>query len=342
MFIALKIDVDTLRGTLEGVPRLATLLSRLDINATFLFSLGPDHTGRALRRLLRPGFLKKVMRTSVGSNYGLKTLCYGTLLPGPDIGRRGADAMRAVRDAGFEVGIHTWDHVRWQDYVARRGAEWTRREMALAVERFRDVFGDDAKTIGAAGWQMNSHAFALEEDFGFDYASDTRGTQPFIPVVDGRRFRCPQLPTTLPTLDELVGRDGIMIENVAEHIVAASCSPRPSGEGPGVRVGTTSTSGEPKVNRGRVPSPQPLSRGERGFNDCHVFTLHAELEGLAYLEIFERVLREWQARGYDIGSTRDLFSTLDVAALPAIEVVRAEVPGRSGDLAVQGTRSRLL
>ncbi|HET8551010.1 MAG TPA: polysaccharide deacetylase family protein [Gammaproteobacteria bacterium] len=303
MFIALKIDVDTLRGTLEGVPRLAALLSRLNIDATFLFSLGPDHTGRALRRLLRPGFLRKVMRTSVGSNYGLKTLCYGTLLPGPDIGRRGADAMRAVRDAGFEVGIHTWDHVRWQDYVFRRDADWTRREMGPAVERFREIFGDDARTIGAAGWQMNSHAFALEDEFGFDYASDTRGTHPFIPVVDGRRFRCPQLPTTLPTLDELVGRDGIMVENAAEHIVAAA-TPNAAG--------------------------------------CHVFTLHAELEGLAYLAIFERVLREWQARGYDIGSTRDLFSTVDVAALPAIEVVRAEVPGRSGDLAVQGKQSRLL
>ncbi|HET7306319.1 MAG TPA: polysaccharide deacetylase family protein [Gammaproteobacteria bacterium] len=301
--IALKIDVDTLRGTLEGVPRLTGLLSRLDINATFLFSLGPDHTGRALRRLLRPGFLKKVMRTSVGSNYGLKTLCYGTLLPGPDIGRRGADAMRAVRDAGFEVGIHTWDHVRWQDYVFHRGADWTRREVERAVERYREVFGDDSKTIGAAGWQMNSHAFALEDEFGFDYASDTRGTHPFIPVVDGRRFRCPQLPTTLPTLDELVGREGITVENAAEHIVAAA-TPNAAG--------------------------------------CHVFTLHAELEGLAYLDVFKRVLSEWQARGFELGSTRDLLDGLDVQALPVHDVIRAEVSGRTGDLAVQGKLSRLL
>lgn len=296
MRIALKIDVDTLRGTLEGVPRLAALLSRLDINATFLFSLGPDHTGRALRRLLRPGFLKKVMRTSVAANYGLKTLAYGTLLPGPDIGRRGAAAMRAVRDAGFEVGIHTWDHVRWQDYVVRRGEEWTRRGMTQAAERFREIFGCRAKTIGAAGWQMNAHAFALEDEFGFDYASDTRGTHPFVPAIGGRRFRCPQLPTTLPTLDELVGRDGINIENAAEHIAAAA-APNDTG--------------------------------------CHVFTLHAELEGMAYLGLFERVLREWQARSYALGSMRELFETLDVPTLPVHEVVRAEVPGRAGDLAVQ-------
>ena len=54
------------------------------------------------------------------STTACKTLLYGTLLPGPDIGRRCADIMRAVRDDGFEVGIHCWDHIRWQDGVAGR------------------------------------------------------------------------------------------------------------------------------------------------------------------------------------------------------------------------------
>ena len=78
--IALKIDVDTYRGTREGVPALLRTLDRHQTRATFLFSLGPDHTGRALRRAFRPGFLKKVQRTSVIEHYGLKTLLYGVLL----------------------------------------------------------------------------------------------------------------------------------------------------------------------------------------------------------------------------------------------------------------------
>ena len=118
MKIALKIDVDTCRGTREGVPRLVEILQRHQAGATFLFSLGPDHTGRAIKRVFRRGFMKKVSRTSVLEHYGLKTLLYGTLLPGPDIGRRCADILRSVRDAGFETGIHTWDHVKWQDGVA--------------------------------------------------------------------------------------------------------------------------------------------------------------------------------------------------------------------------------
>ena len=66
--IVLKIDVDTLRGTREGVPNLARIFDRFKARATFLFSLGPDHTGWAMRRVLRPGFLKKVSRTSVAKS----------------------------------------------------------------------------------------------------------------------------------------------------------------------------------------------------------------------------------------------------------------------------------
>ena len=99
MKLALKVDVDTFRGTREGVPRLVQILKKHGAGATFLFSLGPDHTGRAIKRVFRRGFIKKVSRTSVASHYGLKTLLYGTLLPGPDIGLTCRDVMRRRRSA---------------------------------------------------------------------------------------------------------------------------------------------------------------------------------------------------------------------------------------------------
>jgi peptidoglycan/xylan/chitin deacetylase (PgdA/CDA1 family) len=225
MYLSLKIDVDTYHGTLNGVPRLMDLLDSHNVRATFLFSLGPDHTGRALRRVFRPGFLQKVSRTSVVSNYGIKTLLYGTLLPGPDIGKRCAPLMRAVRDAGHEVGIHTNDHVEWQDRVVTANDDWTEREMRGANERFQAVFGAPAQTHGAAGWQMNARAFHLTAKMGFRYCSDTRGTHPFLPVFEGHTVDCPQLPTTLPTLDELIGRDGIDEQNVARHLLRLTETP---------------------------------------------------------------------------------------------------------------------
>jgi undecaprenyl phosphate-alpha-L-ara4FN deformylase len=299
VYIALKVDVDTLRGTREGVPALVSALKRAAATATFLFSLGPDHTGRALRRVFRPGFFGKVSRTSVLEHYGLRTLLYGTLLPGPDIGRTAADEMRRVRDAGFEVGIHCWDHTSWQDFVARRDAVWTRQQMQRAVERFRQVFGSAPQVHGAAGWQMNEAAFALEQEMGFLYASDTRGVSPFVPLLTDARSSCPQLPTTLPTLDELIGIDGNTVDNVADALL----------------------------------------RQTRDASSHQVYTLHAELEGMKLRPIFERLLQGWRAQGYDLVSMRTLFDSLDSSRLPAVRVASGTVAGRSGVLAVQGPSS---
>ena len=163
-YLALKIDVDTLNGTRFGVPALIDVLKKHQAGGTFLFSLGPDHTGRAIKRVFRKGFLGKVKRTSVVSHYGFPTLLYGTLLPGPDIGKRAADILRKTRDEGFEVGIHTWDHVKWQDGVEHETAAWTRREMSLAQDRFTEIFKTPARTHGAAGWQMSNHALRLTRE----------------------------------------------------------------------------------------------------------------------------------------------------------------------------------
>jgi len=294
MLLAVKIDVDTYRGTRDGVPRMIEVLKAHRAAATFLFSLGPDHTGWAIKRIFRPGFFSKVQRTSVVKHYGIRTLLYGTLLPGPDIGKKCAAEMRAVRDAGFEVGIHCWDHARWQDNVAGAEADWTERQMSKAFQRFESVFGEPATTWGAAGWQTNRHASWVEENM-VRYASDTRGTHPFRPLWNGVKIGCPQLPTTLPTLDELVGADGVDESNVAEKILRITAK---------------------KQN--------------------HVFTGHAELEGNRFLYVFDRLLSGWKAQGYLITSMNSLYRSLDAASLPLHEVVYGEVPGRSGQIAVQG------
>src|SRR5580692_5316918 len=109
--LAIKIDVDTDRGTRIGVQNLLQLFSDLRIPATFLFSLGPDNTGRAIKRIFRPGFLKKVSRSSVVSMYGIRTLLNGTLLPAPHIGKRNEKIIHKTHEAGHEVGIHCYDHI---------------------------------------------------------------------------------------------------------------------------------------------------------------------------------------------------------------------------------------
>ncbi len=297
--IALKIDVDTLRGTRQGVPTLVRLLERANARATFLFSLGPDHTGWALRRALRPGFLKKVSRTSVLEHYGLTTLLYGVLLPGPDIGRRAATEMRAVRNAGFECGIHTWDHVRWQDNVRQRGRDWTLAQMQKSYARFIEIFGSAPTTHGAAGWQMNASAFAQIDAWQMAYASDGRGHSPYRPTLAGQPLAHVQLPTTLPTFDEKLGINGASAAEVVRQLLA-------------------------------LTEPEQV-----GQNTDQVFTLHAELEGQKLAPAFAELLAGWRAQGHSLVALADYYATLKLDRLPLLPVSWGEVPGRSGELIVQ-------
>ncbi len=271
--LALRIEVATLRGTRKAVPRLADLLGRHGARATFLFSLGPDRTGRAI------GALPRVPRLRC---YGPAALLSGTLLPAADIGLRCADVMRAIRDADHEVGIHAYDRAAWVRHAAGAGERWTRTAMQRACERFENIFGTPALTHGAAGWRMNRHAWRQTQRLGFRHGSDTRGLHPFVPVVNGEIIACPQLPTTLPTLDELIGVDGVIADNAARRLLELTRDPPTTG---------------------------------------HVCTLRAEVEGTLFAPLLEALLAGWRALGYELVSLREYAAGLDLARLPRHVVI---------------------
>lgn len=293
MKLALKIDAATFRGSLVGVPRLVEALRNAEAQATFCFNLGPDNSGRRLGALL--GASRR--GASALGRHGLATLLYGTVLPAPDIGRRCADILRGVRDAGFGIGMLGWDGAAWQRMAEKADPGWTERQLQRAIARHDKIFGEAPKIHAAAGWQTNPHALRLTQRLGFGFASDTRGTHPYIPVWNAEVVLCPQLPTTLPTVDELLDRDGCSVDNVHERLLALTAAAPPAG---------------------------------------HVFTLCAELEGQALLPVFIRLLEGWKSQGYELVSLGGLLESIDASRLPRHEVVRGKVAGRSGSLMLQG------
>jgi len=298
--IGLKIDVDTLRGHAEGVPRLLQLLEKHSLRGSFFFSLGPDNSGRALIRILRPGFLQKMRRTGAASTYGLKTLFYGTLLRAPQIGATAPEIIRAAQKAGHEVGLHAWDHVTWQDWLFRFSPQTLERHVTLGRESLKEITGKLPRSCAAPGWQISAPALEMEERCGLLYASDTRGKSPFLPVMEGRTFTIPQLPTTLPTLDELWGQKNLPPE---------------------------------KIN--------PLYIEILGKSDYQVHTIHAEMEGMGHLELFEDLLLRIAAEGHEIAALEDIAKDLleedkkSPGVFPPEEIIFKEIPGRAGKVACQ-------
>jgi peptidoglycan/xylan/chitin deacetylase (PgdA/CDA1 family) len=107
---------------------------------------------------------------------------------------------------------------------------------------------------------------------------------------------CLQLPTTLPTLDELIGRTDLAGEHPVDHLLRLTAD---------------------------------------AANRTHVYTLHAELEGQKLAPWFDRLLQGWRQQGYELVSLGALAASIDRKSVPARQVQYASIPGRSGTLAFE-------
>jgi undecaprenyl phosphate-alpha-L-ara4FN deformylase len=288
--VALKIDVDTFRGTRDGVPALLEDLAAAGVRASFFFTLGPDNSGRAVLRVFRKrGFLAKMLRTNAARMYGWRTALYGTLLPAPEIGKRCRAALAAVQAAGHEVGLHAWDHVTWQDRLDRLPRQAVDAQLDRGIAAFVAIFGERPRGFAAPAWFCTGDAFAALDERGFDYLSVSRGAAvPFFPRIGGRTLATLEVPTTLPTLDEELWRGGIRPDNYVSRLVA-------------------------RYRPGRD----------------EVLTVHAETEGLAYRGLFQQLLRRHQEMRVAATTVGELAAEARGGAGEG-DIGYGEVPGRAG------------
>jgi peptidoglycan/xylan/chitin deacetylase (PgdA/CDA1 family) len=295
--VALKIDVDTHEGLKTGVPAMAAMLRREGATASFFVAMGPDNSGKAVRRLItNRGFLSKMFRTRAVSMYGWRTILSGTMLKARPVAIAFPNLLRDLDAEGFEVGVHGYDHVRWQDRIDELGAQGLEQEIQDAFEVYRAIFAQEPRGWAAPGWRTNGAAMRRLDRAGLLYRSDTRGTDPFQPRIDGEILSTPEIPTTLPTLDEVLGRESLRDAAAVARFY------------------------RDQMSAGRL----------------NVHTVHAETEGIGHLESFTMLVRELKQNGAEFLRLDAVAARLDRESLPICPVVRGNLPGRSGWVATQG------
>ena len=298
MTIGLRIDVDTFRGTRDGVPRLLTTLRRHRVRGTWYWTVGPDNMGRHVRRMLRPAFALKMLRSGAPSLYGWDIILRGTLWPGPVISHHLADTIRMPHLEGHESGVHAWDHHRWQVGVDSLPDSALDTDLARATDALGSVLRQAPHTAAAPGWRFSERLLGLPSSRAFRYRSDCRGRcsplQPRMPASAAGLVQ-PQVPVDLPTYDEGVGRGAGADAAWNDQLLRLISDGAP-----------------------------------------HVLTIHAESEGGSKAALFEDFLARAIAQGHSFEPLGEWLARHSCDPLPTCALVPGQVPGREGWLCVRG------
>jgi len=201
---ALRIDIDTLKGLKEGVPRILDILSRYEMKASFFCVMGWEGDlysvikHRIFRQRMEIPTSSYVKRLGSIDNIDDKSSIKGylellrcMLLPKKFTSE--IDILQRIRDEGHDLGVHGYIHVRWNS-LTREGMG---NEFNKMISSYKNLFHEKPKGFASPFFLSNRNVIELTEKNGFEYASFLGGDSPFHPRINEQICSHVQIPVTL-------------------------------------------------------------------------------------------------------------------------------------------------
>jgi hypothetical protein len=261
------------------------LFSEFQVRASFFFPLGLDCPGRYPSRAW-----------ASRAYLPWQDLLRGGILPARDFGSESRRLFELARKDGHDVGLVGVSPFAWAEKMAIADSDWVGSQFAAIDTAVEEWCPNDRGGLASMGWQVHPALIEGLVPERAAYSSVCRGKMPFYPVLQGKRSAIPEIPTTLPTVQELLLCPEVTLQNVHEYLYAESCHVLPAG---------------------------------------HVFTLFADREGIAGITLMEKLLTMWKGQDGSVRALGDVLREVNVDSLPHHQVGWGRFAGARGYMATQ-------
>ncbi len=210
-YVAIRVDVETAAGCALGLPPLLRMLEARELRATVMVPSGPDRSGLALARLLGTRRVAAMLRLRPAGSHLAGAFLAGVASPV----RSMTPLLRRLRATigSHELALHGHDHWGWIHAARWWPTSRALLELRRGIATFTHALGTRPAGFGAPGWVATPNTLKAVDEAGLAWASDCRGSFPFVP--EGRRT--PQVPTTLPSAEEFA-RLGMPLDRLLEDL----------------------------------------------------------------------------------------------------------------------------
>lgn len=213
-YFCLRIDLESSKGIIEGLPKILNILKKMNIKASFYLSMGGESGLIDLLRYRRK--LNGERKVKVFSFFEKVRM---VLFP-KDFVYENKQVLKRILEEGHELGIHGYKHRIWTRSNDNHKIE---KEIEKAVKKYKQIFGKNPKSSAAPAFVINKEIIKALDKNNIKIISDLNGDKPF----KIRNTEITNIPITITgknntPIIEYLASNGFSDDEIIDYIILKS------------------------------------------------------------------------------------------------------------------------